>query len=123
MSRLLAEVEADPPSLVRAADQPVWTDRPTGFRRRSVSPPAHGFLIELIEGRLPPGAVVAYDRPPVPGLEHHLWLATGRLDLAIGDDKHLLQPGDCLRYRLFGASRFTNPGLAEAIYSIAIGRP
>lgn len=41
MPRLLAEVESggEPAQLVRAADQRVWADTPSGFERRSVSPP------------------------------------------------------------------------------------
>ena len=35
MSRLLAEVEADPPALLRRPDQTLWVDPETGFRRRS----------------------------------------------------------------------------------------
>src|SRR4051794_33060577 len=40
MSRLMRMVEDDFIPLVRRADQPVWIDPETGFRRRSVSPPA-----------------------------------------------------------------------------------
>src|SRR3954454_19433232 len=49
MSRLLAEVEADRPALLPRADQPLWVDPETGFRRRSVSPPVPGFAGEMLE--------------------------------------------------------------------------
>ncbi len=52
MSQLLSEVEAEPAPVVRAADQPVWQDRASGFVRRSVSPPHAGLRGELVEGRL-----------------------------------------------------------------------
>src|SRR5438132_14007409 len=42
MSRLLAQVEI-PIALVRPADQPVWTDPASGFRRHQVSPPCSEF--------------------------------------------------------------------------------
>ncbi|TNC12344.1 helix-turn-helix domain-containing protein [Methylobacterium terricola] len=122
MSRLLAEVEADPAQVVRHAEQAVWVDPETGFRRRGVSPPARGFSAELVLGTLPEGATIAYEAPPVGGLEHHLWLLEGRLDLALDGVTHALSPGDCLRYQLAGASRFTCPG-PEARYLIAICRP
>ncbi|MCZ9338266.1 transcriptional regulator, partial [Streptomyces sp. TRM76130] len=67
----LGEVEDRPAPVVRAADQQVWTDRAAGFVRRSVSPPHAGLRGELVEGRLAAGADLAYDRPPVPGLEQH----------------------------------------------------
>lgn len=123
MSRLLAEIEADPPLLLRPADQPVWIDPATGFRRRSVSSPARGFLGELVQGELPPGADIAYDAPPVSGLEHHLWMLGGVLDLSVDTVTYRLEAGDCLRYRLFGPSRFHCPGPAPSRYVIALCRP
>src|SRR6266566_1851636 len=40
LSRLMAEAETRPPSLVPAAEQPQWKDPESGYRRRAVSPPA-----------------------------------------------------------------------------------
>lgn len=123
MSRLLAEVEPEPPQLVRSARQPVWRDRETGFTRRSVSPPHPGLRGELVEGVLAPGADIAYDEPPVAGLEHHLWLLDGALELTVGGATHDLAAGDCLRYRLWGPSRFRGPGPGPARYVIAVVLP
>lgn len=123
MSRLLAEVEAAPALLVRAADQPVWTDPSTGFVRRSLSPPAAGMETEMIHGTLPPGTIIDYDAPPVPGLEQHIWLLEGRLEYRLDQAAWVLAPGDCLRFRLYGASRFTSLGEGPARYIIAITRP
>lgn len=122
LSRLMVEAEAPPAGLVPAADQPLWTDPETGFRRRAVSPPGPGFRGELVEGRLPAGASIAYAAPPIPGLEHHLWLLDGALELALDGIAHRLSPGDCLRYRLLGGSRFTCPGPA-ARYALALIHP
>jgi transcriptional regulator with XRE-family HTH domain len=123
MSGLIAEVETDPPQLLRREEQPGWTDPETGFRRRSVSPPANGFRGELVEGVLPAGAVVSYDTPPIHGLEQHVWMLDGVLDLMVDDVVHRLGPGDCLRYRLFGPTRFHCPGPQPAHYVIALCKP
>ncbi|MGO1077340.1 helix-turn-helix domain-containing protein [Inquilinus sp. CA228] len=123
MSGLIAEVETDPPQLLRREDQPGWTDPETGFRRRSVSPPATGFRGELVEGVLPADAVVSYDTPPIHGLEQHVWMLDGMLDLMVDDVVHRLRPGDCLRYRLFGPTRFHCPGPQPAHYVIALCKP
>lgn len=123
MSRLLAEVEAEPPQLIRARQQPVWTDAETGFRRQSVSPPASGYSTELVLGELPAGAGIAYDAPPGPNLEHHVTVLEGVLDLTIEDVAHRLEAGDCLRYRLLGGSRFSSLGPRPARYLIAISKP
>ncbi len=123
MSRLIAEVEEGGAQLIRAADQPVWTDPASGFTRRMVSPPARGLRGELIEGRLPAGAVIDYEQPSQPGLEQHIWLLDGLLDYTLDGVTHRLHPGDCLRFRLFGATRFACPGATGAHYLIAVCEP
>jgi transcriptional regulator with XRE-family HTH domain len=123
MSRLIAEAEAQPAQLIRAGEQSVWHDKDSGFERRMVSPPAKGFRTELIEGRLPPGAVIDYPLPPVRGLEQHLWMLSGVLEYTLEGVTHRLQKGDCLRFHLFGATRFHCPGPHGAHYLVAICEP
>lgn len=123
MSQLLSEIEAEPAPLVRAADQPVWADRASGFVRRSVSPPHAGLRGELVEGRLAAGADISYDRPPVPGLEQHIWVLEGALTVTAQDAEHRLGEGDCLRLRVWGPTRFRCPGPEDARYALAVVRP
>ncbi|MFH8799151.1 helix-turn-helix domain-containing protein [Streptomyces sp. NPDC017936] len=123
MSQLLSEVEAEPALLLRAAEQPVWEDRSSGFVRRSVSPPHPGLRGELVEGRLAPGADLAYDRPPVPGLEQHIWVLEGALVVTAQDVDHRLGTGDCLRLRVWGPTRFRCTGDTDARYVLAVVLP
>ncbi|WP_190205215.1 helix-turn-helix domain-containing protein [Streptomyces fumanus] len=123
MSQLLSEVEARPAPLVRAADQPVWEDRGSGFVRRSVSPPHAGLRGELVEARLTAGADLAYDRPPVPGLEQHIWVLDGTLEVTDRDTVHRVGPGDCLRLRVWGPTRFRCPGPEDTRYVLAVVLP
>lgn len=123
MSRLLAEVEARPVRRLPLAEQATWTDPETGFVRRMVSPPAAGFQAELIAAELPAGAVVAYHQPSVPGLEHHVVLLDGSLAITLDGERHVLQPGDSLRYRLWSPSRFDAPGPLAARYLLAVCQP
>jgi transcriptional regulator with XRE-family HTH domain len=123
MAQLLSEVEAEPALLVRAADQQVWQDRTSGFVRRSVSPPHAGLRGELVEGRLRPGADIAYDRPPVPGLEQHIWVLEGALDVTAQDVGRHLDAGDCLRLRVWGPTRFRCPGPDAVRYVLAVVLP
>ena len=120
ISRLMAEVEQQAPALVRRADQPEWVDPATGFRRRSVSPPSAAYDCELLHGELPAGARIDYPLPPRAGLEHHLYLLEGALELMVDDALYRLSPGDCLRYKLFGASRFHAPGPDAARYLLVV---
>lgn len=123
LSRLMAEAETRAPNLVRAADQATWTDPESGYRRRVVSPPSAGLRGELVEVRLPPGAVVAYAASPMPGLEHHLWLLEGAVTIEIEGTSFALAAGDTLRYVLNGPSRFTGTGRKEARYVIGLVHP
>ena len=120
VSRLLADIEAEAPALVAHADQPEWVDPATGFRRRSVSPPALDFDCEVLLCELPAGASIDYPLPPRLGLEHHLYLEAGALELVIEGAVHHLRVGDCLRYKLMGASRFRALGRRPARYILVL---
>lgn len=123
MSRLLMEVETEPPLLVPAGRQPVWRDEASGFVRRSVSPPHAGLRGEVIEGRLEAGATVSYEEPPVAGLEQHLWVLEGALEISVHGSVHTVRTGDCLRFRLHGPSRFHCPGPDPVRYALLIVLP
>lgn len=116
MSRLLRMVEDDFPPLVRRGAQPVWEDAAVGFRRRSVSPPAQTLAGEVIECTLEPGTRISYDTAPRPGLEHHLVMIAGELELTVGGQAYRLTEGDCLRYQLHGPSAFATPAASGANY-------
>ncbi|MFD1658291.1 helix-turn-helix domain-containing protein [Streptomyces caeni] len=123
MSRLLGEVEGEPAPLMRSADQTVWEDPASGFVRRSVSPPHPGLRGELVEGRLAPGADIAYDRPPVDGLEQHIWVLDGALKVTAQEVEHRLVAGDCLRLRVWGPTRFHCPGPDDVRYALVVVLP
>ena len=120
MSRLMHMVEDDFAPLVRRSTQLVWTDPELGFRRRAVSPPAQTLVGEALECELEPGTRITYDDPPRPGLEHHLLLIDGRLDVSVDEQTYELWPGDCLRYQLFGSSAFATPEQSAARYILFI---
>lgn len=123
MSQLLAEVEPAPAPLVRADRQAVWRDDDAGISRRSVSPPSAGLRGELIEVTLRPGADIAYDGSPVPGLEHHVWILEGAVEITVEGTVHEARTGDCLRFRLWGSSRWRCPGPAPVRYVLTIVLP
>jgi len=119
LSQLLAPLEPDFPPLVRRADQSLWSDQENGFTRRALSPPSGQLKLEMIECEIAPNQRIVYDRPALPGHEHHLVLLAGALVLIVDGVRHDLRPGDCLRYRLRGASSFET-GEQSARYIIAM---
>jgi transcriptional regulator with XRE-family HTH domain len=120
VSQLLAGVEEEAPALVPRDQQRRWTDPETGFTRRLVSPPAPGFACELLSCELTAGAEIDYPLPPRPGLEHHLLLQEGELELTVDGVTYRLSPGDCIRYRLNGSSRFRALAARPARYLLVI---
>jgi transcriptional regulator with XRE-family HTH domain len=120
MSRLMHMVEDDFTPLIRRSTQSVWKDPTIGFRRRSVSPPAQTLAGEVLECELEPGTRITYDRPPRSGLEHHLLLIEGQLEVSVDEQTYDLRPGDCLRYQLFGPSVFATPEQCAARYILFI---
>jgi len=122
LSRLMAEVESGPPSIVRATEQVTWKDPETGYLRRILSPPHPNLKGELVEISLPSGASISYEAVYLPGLEHHLWMLEGVLSVEIEGTTFRLERGDCVRYVLGGPSRFIC-GRRPARYLIALVHP
>ena len=120
MSRLLRMVEDDFAPVLRRAQQSVWTDQETGFRRRCVSPPARALAGEALECELDAGVTIRYAASPRPGMEHHLLLQQGKLSVTVDGRSHDLAAGDCLRYQLHGASAFATPPDSGARYFLFI---
>lgn len=123
MSQLLLEIEDDAPRLIPRSAAETWSDPETGFMRTAVSPPARGYHIELVWGELPPGATVDYGAPPSDGLEQHIVLFDGTLELQLSEELFRLKRDDCLRMKLHGTVSFQNPGQSAARYLVATRRP
>ncbi|MDI6103502.1 helix-turn-helix domain-containing protein [Actinoplanes sp. NEAU-A12] len=94
LSELFARTEGATPRLARHADQILWTDPRTGYRRRSVSPA--GSPVQLVEVELPAGAEVSYPAESYALADHQIWVLAGRLRFREGAVDHELEAGDCL---------------------------
>lgn len=120
ISRLLAPVERPFQALVPRTEQSSWRDPAGGFVRHVVSPPSGALSAEIVRCELAPHQSIAYEHPPVPGQEHHLVMLGGVLSVRVEDACYMLGEGDCLRYRLFGPSRFeTGPSPASYLIVLA----
>jgi transcriptional regulator with XRE-family HTH domain len=96
LSELVADAERDDRRLVRAADQPTWTDPATGYHRRAISPAA-GAPLELVEVDLPAGAEISYPADTYTFIHQQIWVLEGRLSFREDTVDHELDPGDCLQ--------------------------
>jgi len=121
LSELVSRAEDDGRRLVRAADQPVWTDPASGYRRRTVSP-ASGRPLELVEIELPAGARVAYAADAYPDVHQQIWVLDGHLRLHEGDAVHELDTGDCLQLGRPVSRAYVNPTDGPCRYLIALTR-
>jgi len=119
ISQLLAPIETPFTPLVRRAEQSQWRDAENGFARRIVSPPSGGLAAEVVQCELAANQRISYSVPSVPGHEHHLVLLSGILAVTISDETRVLEAGDCLRYQLYGPSRFQT-GDQPASYLIVL---
>ncbi len=119
ISQLLAPIEAAFMPLVRQAEQSLWRDPENGLTRRVVSPPSGGLSAEVVQCELSAYQMISYAAPSVPGHEHHLIMLSGTLSVTVGEEEYHLEAGDCLRYQLFGSSKFQT-GVDPASYFIVL---
>lgn len=118
LSELVARAEGDDQRLVRAGDQPTWTDPGSGYRRRAVSP-ATGRPLELVEVDLPAGAEVSYPADAYAFIHQQIWMLEGRLRFREGDTEHELHAGDCLQLGPPAPCSFINPTRDTCRYLVA----
>jgi transcriptional regulator with XRE-family HTH domain len=121
LSELVARAEDGGGRLVRAADQPTWTDPASGYRRRTISP-ASGRPLELVEIELPAGARVVFAADEYPDVHQQIWVLDGHLRLHEGDTVHELDPGDCLQLGPPVARAYVNPTSGTCRYLVALTR-
>jgi transcriptional regulator with XRE-family HTH domain len=120
LSELFARTEGQTPRLARKADQTVWVDPETGYRRRSVSPA--GGPVQLVEVELPAGAGVAYPADSYALATHHIWVLEGRLSFREGDVEHDLHAGDCLELGAPEPGTYRNTTERPCRYLVVLNR-
>lgn len=106
ISQLLSPLEQVFQPVLRRDEQSVWCDPSHEFTRKSVSPSNGQLSIELIEGTLGGQQIITYAAPAIPGQEHHVYVLSGEMQIAVEGKAYDLSQGDCLRYILFGETIF-----------------
>jgi transcriptional regulator with XRE-family HTH domain len=121
LAGLLLRAEGEGKLLSRAADQPVWRDPGTGYRRRQVfGRPDHPLEIARIE--LPAGRKVAFPASSYAHIRQAVWVLAGQLVVVDGGERHVLEVGDCLGFGPPADATFANESAAPCVYLVALAR-
>lgn len=121
LSELVARAEGDGGRLMRRAEQPVWTDPDTGYRRRAVSPPTR-MPLELIEVELPAGTRVPIPAESYSFIHQQIWVLDGALCFREGEVEHRLEKGDCLQLGPPSPCVFINETERTCRYLVALAK-
>lgn len=114
-------LRAEPQPVSRRAEQPVWTDPDSGYRRRHLTPAGLDSPIELVEVVFPAGATVAFENPTRRiGIEQQVWLIEGAMDITLDEGTWHLGAGDCMAMTLGARITFHNPSSRSARYVLAV---
>ena len=124
LSALLARTEMSGAGrLVRADDQPRWTDPATGYVRRQVAPaPGSDLPLDLVQVELPAGASVSFPAAAYAFVRQLVWVLSGTLTFIEGDVAHTLAAGDCLELGPPSDCTFRNERGRPCRYAVVILR-
>lgn len=112
---------ADAAPVSRLADQLLWRDPASGYVRRNVSPPGFASPIQIVEVAFPAGARVNYETAArTPRVHQQVWVLEGSIAIALGDERHRLNAGDCLAMVLDRPMSYHNPTRKPARYAVVI---
>lgn len=117
ISTLIARAENGQGRLLRRADQSVWVDPESGYRRRHISPRSD-LPLDLVEVTLPPGASVPMPASAYAFLRQLIWVLEGDLVFLESDTRHALGAGDCLELGPPTDCEFRNETGVECRYAV-----
>ena len=121
LAGLLLRAEGEGERLSRAADQPVWRDPATGYRRTQIfCRPDHP--LEITQIALPAGQRVVLPASSYVYIRQAVWVQTGELVILEGGDRHPLRPGDCLGFGPPSEVTLANETAAQCTYLVVLAR-
>jgi mannose-6-phosphate isomerase-like protein (cupin superfamily) len=106
--------------IVRESDQPEYREPQSGFTRRSLSPLYHGRGVDFVRNTLPVGQSTGPFPSHRSGVEEHLFVQSGEMEITVGDETYSLNSGDFLFYPADQEHTFHNAGQVEAVFFIVI---
>ncbi len=121
LAGLLLKAEGEKGRLTRAADQPVWRDPATGYRRRQIfSRTDHP--LEMVQVELPAGEKVTFPAWSYAHIRQVIWVQMGELVLIEGGQRNMLKTGDSLGLGTPSEVTFANETTRPCHYVVALAR-
>ena len=120
LSSVIGLSDRPPERLTRFADQPVWRDPETGYRRRHASAQSVASGLEIIVVDLPGGARVPYSPWGRRAYTQQLLMLSGKLSVHIDLKRFELNEGDCFDFDVMRAVTFENPSDNPAKYIVIV---
>ncbi|HTO61892.1 MAG TPA: XRE family transcriptional regulator [Bradyrhizobium sp.] len=120
LSSIIGLADRPPERLTRKADQPVWRDPETGYRRRHASAQQAASGIEIMVVDLPEGQRVSYSPWGRRAYTQQLLLLQGQLIVFVGEKRFDLDEGDCLDFDVMRPVSFENAGHEMANYIVIV---
>lgn len=121
LSTFLTRAEGNSGRLIRAGEQPSWTDPETGCQRTLISPSAGG-PIEMVAVDLPAGADMTFPASLYAVFHQLVWVMAGALTVMEGQTEHRLKAGDCLELGTPAPCTYRNPTDSPCRYLVAAGQ-
>jgi len=118
LSALFARDTTSP--LIKHADQPMWQDPVSGYVRREIAPAGTGSPVRIVEVDFPAHAEVVFEPHIHDGIEQHVWLLEGEMEITLGVSLYRLSAGDCLHMRLGAGNSFVNRSGKAARYAVIL---
>jgi transcriptional regulator with XRE-family HTH domain len=121
LAGLLLRAEGEGKRLSRAAEQPVWRDPETGYRRKQVfCRPDHP--LEVVQIELPAGQRVVLPASSYAHIRQAIWVQSGDLVIVEAGERHLLSAGDCLGFGPPSEVTLANETAAPCAYLVVLAR-
>jgi transcriptional regulator with XRE-family HTH domain len=121
LAGLLVRAESGAGRMSRVADQPVWRDPASGYRRRQAfARPDHP--IEIVAVELPAGARVTLPASSYAHIRQAVLVQAGALVIDEGGERHALESGDCLGFGPPAETTFANESAAPCRYLVVLAR-
>jgi hypothetical protein len=120
LSAVVGLTDRPPERLARKADQPVWCDPETGYRRRHASAQNVASGVEIMVIDLPEGQRVSYSPWGRRAYTQQLLLLKGKLTVFVGEKRFDLDEGDCLDFDVMRPVAFENAGRETANYIVIV---